>query len=363
MGALARTVDSVRIKPLVMLIGMTTALAAVSRARDGRYYDELLWTKANWHEYVLGFPHNDVVSKLGPSTEAFLSSIVDVHVLKDSSRATFDFAVRVEPLPSSQQGLSSSARTAISRLVACDSQTALAEILWPVVANWTLAHAAQLEDRQLVGLVNQACQVDVPVLVLRDEALGLVTVEREKLPDEDTAGGHGDGSEQAGMTQGIVKDISTYAASMVRRSQHASMGEVKAVVFGCKEVANDRWRQLMLRAQRMYLEVVRVVLDGKDGRFDKVEEADGEVAKGDSIELNRACRDYHPQCQMWASQGECKANPKYMVGTKETGQCRLACGVCQVRCSRDACPVIDAMLVEWVAACTLGLKRERFART
>lgn len=332
MGALARTVNSVRTTALVV-IGVSTALAVMTRAHDGRYYDELLWTKTHWHEYVLGFPYHDVVGKLGPSTAAFLGSIVDLDLLKDSSsRSTVDFAVRVDPLPSSLKGLSSSTKKAFSRLVACDSQTALAEILWPVVTNWTLAHADHLEDRQLVSLVNEACEVDVPVLVLRDKTLALVTVEREKTPVGGTDGGHGGGSKESQTTQNLVMDKSAYAALMSRRSQHASTTEVKAVIFGCEEVANDQWRQLMLRTQGMYLEVVRGVMNGNDGRFDKVDDVAGEDAKDVPIEIDRSCCDYHPQCQMWANQGECKANPKYMVGTKETGQCRLACGVCQVRC-------------------------------
>ncbi len=332
MGALARAVDSVR-NTALMVLGITTALAVVTLAHDGRYYDELLWTKTNWHEYVLGFPYQDVVGKLGPSTTAFLGSIVDVDFLKDSSsRSMVDFAVRVEPLAPSLNGISSVTRTALSRLVACDAETALAEILWPVMANWTLAHAAQLEDRQLVSLVNQVCQVDVPVLVLRDKTLALVTVERSKIPTTKDDDGQGGGVKKtAQTTQELVRDTSTYASLMSRRSQHASAGEVKAVVFGCKEVANDRWRQLMLRTQGMYLEVVREVLHGNDGRFDKVDDVAGEDGKDVPIEMDRSCCDYHPQCQMWASQGECKANPKYMVGPKETGQCRLACGVCQVR--------------------------------
>lgn len=331
MGALARTVGSMRNTGLVM-IGISTALAVMTRAHDGRYYDELLWTKSNWHEYVLGFPYQDVVGKLGPSTAAFLGSIVDVGFLTDSShRSTVDFAVRVEPLPPSLEGSPSVTRAAMSRLVACDAETALAEVLWPVVANWTLAHAAPLEDGQLVGLVKQACHVEVPVLVLRDKALALVTVERAKIPTEHDDDGQGDGLKEAQTTQEPVRDIFTYASLMSRRYQHASAGEVKAVVVGCKEVANGRWRQKMLRTQGMYLEVVRDVLGGNNGVLDQVDEVTAGDGKGAPVEMDRSCCDYHPQCQMWAIQGECKANPKYMVGTKETGQCRSACGVCQVR--------------------------------
>ena len=333
--------------------------SCVTLGHESRFYDELLWTKRNWNEYVLAFPYNDVLAKVGPSSRAFLGSIVDVDVLKDiSESAAIDFEVRAEPLPADLTTFSPSNRRDMSRLLACEAQTGLAEILWPVVANWTMTHVRRLEDSQLLGLVDEACRIDVPVLVLKDELLALITVEREKSVDQGSNVGQGDGVEQPGKVVGTEKmektkkmekmektgrervlERSMYVAAMSRRSQHASSGEVSVVVSACKEAANDTWRQMMLQAQGMYLEVVRGVVRDKNGRL----EAAGDVAGGGgpdfdtTIEIDRSCCDYHPQCQMWASKGECKANPKYMVGTEETGQCRLACGVCQVRGILSSC--------------------------
>ncbi|KAK9834104.1 hypothetical protein WJX84_001823 [Apatococcus fuscideae] len=45
------------------------------------------------------------------------------------------------------------------------------------------------------------------------------------------------------------------------------------------------------------------------------------------------CLDHHHKCSHWASQGECEANPGWMVGGQSTlsrnkGHCRLSCGTC-----------------------------------
>jgi len=43
------------------------------------------------------------------------------------------------------------------------------------------------------------------------------------------------------------------------------------------------------------------------------------------------CEDYDDRCAMWASKGECKNNPGFMIGTDSTsvGSCRRACKTCQ----------------------------------
>jgi len=43
------------------------------------------------------------------------------------------------------------------------------------------------------------------------------------------------------------------------------------------------------------------------------------------------CKDANPLCPGWAEEGECLANPTWMVGTREhPGQCIRACGRCDV---------------------------------
>ena len=314
---------------LVLLLVLTAALET-TRSHDGRFYDELLWTKSNWNEYVLGFPYDDVLAKLGPSTREFLGAIVDVEALKDmSQKAAVDFEVRIEGLESNSVMLRmSSSKEAVSRLLGCDMQTALAEVLWPVLSNWTMVHLQPLEDRHLRKLVDDACRIDVPVLALKDTLLMWVTIQREARGASQNSGG--------GAIR--VTTLSPYIVSLPRHSQHAGPGEISAVVSACKDAADAAWQQSVLGAQKMYLEVVRQAIapnavPGKDekGGSDEKGAKGAKVAKRDDrIEIDRSCCDYHPQCQFWADKGECEANPKYMVGNEETGQCRRACGSCEV---------------------------------
>lgn len=47
------------------------------------------------------------------------------------------------------------------------------------------------------------------------------------------------------------------------------------------------------------------------------------------------CINYDDRCDEWMDAGECKRNPKYMIGdTFSIGACRLACGECEI-CSKD----------------------------
>ncbi|KAL6764757.1 hypothetical protein V8C86DRAFT_1367634 [Haematococcus lacustris] len=49
--------------------------------------------------------------------------------------------------------------------------------------------------------------------------------------------------------------------------------------------------------------------------------------------------DLHPKCKVWASLGECDANPKYMLGwSGHPGHCRRACGVCTPARPKPAVP-------------------------
>lgn len=42
--------------------------------------------------------------------------------------------------------------------------------------------------------------------------------------------------------------------------------------------------------------------------------------------VGETCVDLHPECAAWASGGECKRNPSYMIG--DLGQCRESCNDC-----------------------------------
>nr|QKY15043.1 prolyl 4-hydroxylase (P4H) [Polytomella parva] len=43
------------------------------------------------------------------------------------------------------------------------------------------------------------------------------------------------------------------------------------------------------------------------------------------------CMDFHKSCNEWASNGECKNNAPFMVGSNfAIGECRLSCGTCEI---------------------------------
>jgi hypothetical protein len=43
----------------------------------------------------------------------------------------------------------------------------------------------------------------------------------------------------------------------------------------------------------------------------------------DQEKIEPDCKDMHPQCSFWASEGECVANPGYMLTS-----CKLSCNLC-----------------------------------
>jgi len=48
-----------------------------------------------------------------------------------------------------------------------------------------------------------------------------------------------------------------------------------------------------------------------------------------TLSVPSRCKDTHEMCPEWASTGECRANPTFMVGSKDNpGQCLLSCGTC-----------------------------------
>jgi hypothetical protein len=53
------------------------------------------------------------------------------------------------------------------------------------------------------------------------------------------------------------------------------------------------------------------------------------VANAAAAAAAALCLDMELLCPLWASLGECAANPKYMVGTaRKLGHCRASCGKC-----------------------------------
>ncbi len=62
------------------------------------------------------------------------------------------------------------------------------------------------------------------------------------------------------------------------------------------------------------------------GPFQKASSNKRSTAAPNGERVGEACVDLHPECPAWASSGECKRNPSYMVG--DLGQCRESCNAC-----------------------------------
>lgn len=138
----------------------------------------------------------------------------------------------------------------------------------------------------------------------------------------------------------------------------AAAGEGGGAAEGPVDAASLRLLPLVSQALKKY----RAAL------LKKLRRVEGETSKAGGPSPQRLCWDKHPQCQLWADkasshpvrlvgthayrqahhpptafpipnpildasstpivQGECEANPRYMVGDESTGHCRLACRVC-----------------------------------
>lgn len=417
------------IKRSSCLLFLTFWIASVgfSSAGQGRYYDEFLWSKSNWPEYTLKFPFRGFLlgKKSGGSESAsfseyirgyrqslgngrYESSMMDggydnvvEYLVRDGSynvrgdgvqlHAGDVIQIRTHSFGQQQQQDGSLVSkflhggVLISDLLECDIQDSLHEILWPVVANYTLSHGVPLKEADLVNLGEEACAVEVPVDILRDRMLLQVIVVRAGDSAQSRASGtFGDLLDSVNdpsvldRTVDIMKyshdtdwinelsqvlDMKPSALEQVlgkrkslsghqilgpanqdqehyfvlanRDSQHASPLEISAVTSACSDVlSNKDWRKSILDSQKVYLATALSVVDYSG--------SDENNAKSSSPKLDRSCVNFHPQCTYWAKKGECVANPKYMVGTRKTGQCRLACGVCEKKDLEALPPYLSA---------------------
>lgn len=274
----------------------------------------------------------------------------------------------------------------VSDLVDCDVQQALNTILWPILGNWTLLSGREISDKELMDIGADVCKVEVPVAVLKDNTLMQIVIVRESSSLSDSFGGLLDGLDEdtlhqistvltlnqsldahvekiAGLVnvepralkkslkrefsdpQGTLKkseqEQEYYLVMLTRHSQHLLQMEVDTIKASCSQVLrNENWRNAILGAQRSYARVAARAIDfsgmGSDSDFAADDDHDHDRNKPPKV--NRMCVDYHPLCEYWARKGECNANPKYMVGTARTGQCRLSCGVCE-KTDLEALPI------------------------
>ncbi|KAI8104763.1 hypothetical protein M9434_003315 [Picochlorum sp. BPE23] len=272
----------------------------------------------------------------------------------------------------------------VSDLVDCDVQQALNTILWPILGNWTLLSGREITDKELMDIGADVCKVEVPVAVLKDNTLMQIVIVRESSSLSDSFGGLLDGLDEDTLhqistiltlnesldahvekiadvvhvepralknslkrefsnPQGTLKkseqEQEYYLVMLTRHSQHLLQMEVDTIKASCSQVLrNENWRNALLGAQRSYARVAARAIDFSGMGSDSDFAADDDHDRNIPPRVNRNCVNYHPLCDYWARKGECSANPKYMVGTEKTGQCRLACGVCE-KTELEALPI------------------------
>ncbi len=396
----------------VLLLLVWIALIGGSSAEQGRYYDELLWSKRNWPEFTLKFPlRGFLFGKSGSESRGFSeymmgyrqslengryeSTIMDggyknvvEHLLRDGAESLNrgdgqvhgGDVLQIQTSPFGQQQRDSMVSkmfhggAMISSLLECAIQESLNEILWPVVANWTLRQGAILKDGDLLNLAEEACTLEVPTDILRDKMLLHIIVTRAgdvtQARISGTFGDMLDSLNDPSIIESIVEimkhspdkewknklsevlDVKTsvlenmmekkgamsmqqilgasnqdqeyYIALTKRGADNASPLEIATVTSACSDVIlNKSWRNEIMDSQKLYLSTALSIIE-----YTTNDENNG---KSFGPKLDRACLDFHPQCEYWARKGECIANPKYMVGSRKTGQCRLACGACEKR--------------------------------
>ena len=154
--------------------------------------------------------------------------------------------------------------------VLCEVHRALGQLIWDPVANWTEKHVKVLPESELSGLVKELCQVEVPVVVLKDWSILQAKVSH--------------------LGDSLGSYESTFVMTVKRNSQHATDREFYMVKMACGQLVGDRtWMAHVMQAQQAYFSVVRHYFEEQQ-------------VDDDSLKPNRSCIDYHPQCELWAEQ-------------------------------------------------------------
>lgn len=175
------------------------------------------------------------------------------------------------------------------QLVSCDVYQALGMVLWPIVANWTQHVGKSLTEEMLIDVGKDVCQVEAPVLVLKDWALVQAVVTKKEEESSMVLGGI------PGLIAMPEQSTSQYVMMMKRFSQNAMQQEFQVVRKACEDIIEtDEWRQKMLKHQETYLDLVLSEMSFPSGRKDR------NSAAQTVLQPNRDCADFHPQCSFWA---------------------------------------------------------------
>ena len=146
-----------------------------------------------------------------------------------------------------------------------------------------------LTEEMLIDVGKDVCQVEAPVLVLKDWALVQAVVTKKEEESSMVLGGI------PGLIAMPEQSTSQYVMMMKRFSQNAMQQEFQVVRKACEDIIEtDEWRQKMLKHQETYLDLVLSEMSFPSGRKDR------NSAAQTVLQPNRDCADFHPQCSFWA---------------------------------------------------------------
>ncbi|KAL6774592.1 hypothetical protein ACKKBG_A25575 [Auxenochlorella protothecoides x Auxenochlorella symbiontica] len=305
---------------MMWLVLFSTVLAWQAPRRVHSTQDELLWTKQAWAEYTLEVPWPAFTEQAERIKAKGLTSLEGpYHTLPDMIEDAKKRAVPLHPetLFLAQVHKVDDRGTALSAL-SCQTCQQLMLHLWDALVPWVNAHGSLPPGQAVTQYAWDLCAHEVPVSVLKSWSLFQTRVKRTLAWKQQQHEGEGaEGSENYTLTR--------------RHDQHATPLEMELEGEACRALLEPPWEAEaggllpdLRRQLEEYLGHVQGAVSA-EGALD----TDAALDADDSLALDQSCVDRHPQCELWAAKGECRANPVYMIGKGgAVAQCARACATC-----------------------------------
>lgn len=336
--------------------------------------DEYLWTKATWANFTLRMPEftyapapsavsqnstSSLTEKAAQSGILFKKfgldlgrslqyheaiSLLGAVPLRGPSETRHGDDILLSPQPWEVLKSNASAGQA-AMLVQCTVCKALVREVWRGVVEWLLyAPIPRLSRERLATYIPELCSSEVPPTVLTQFMILESEARRSGGPSHEA-------SNDLVMLERQGETASIYELHAVRLACHMIMrplDQSKQLPFAAGMRQHHQASQIQsdsggesLDRRNLFLDAVLDAISSMVKRLEGIAEVGGYQAGGssgvvvtqDATEgpvLEDTCQDHHLECESWAQQGECSANPRYMTGDGEwPGYCRAACSACQ----------------------------------
>ncbi|WIA22843.1 hypothetical protein OEZ85_001233 [Tetradesmus obliquus] len=330
-------------------------------------YDETGWTKQDWHKYKLEY---------NPSFEASPADevIKSAELRKALSQASINSLDG--PLPRSTAlrplGLWAAEDGSLVETPDEESVEAAAEAITCTVCHSVVSHvwgqvthavhsAEPINEDSIRDMFDEACeQAHVPLKVLNSYRIVKVEAPEAGVTMFVVRSRKGSTAQPPQQQQQqLPQGTGSSSSSSSEDGQQAAVqlpgtdAEAAATVKSCKDlvnhhqllllkpmwkVANDYFINHRNLARRMQSKL-RLDADDVDEYEDPGEDEEDAALQRKALQhipenkllpYDALCLDMELLCPLWASLGECAANPKWMVGTpRKLGHCRASCGKCE----------------------------------